>query len=122
MTPEFNFITGEFVFSGTAIKTVSGQAELQQWIDKRIRQLNSPRKTMYYNTDYDGTISDLFGTVYTKKFREAELEREIKNALLKNTDIMSIDNFRTEIHGSAIHISFTVNSVYGKEAKTYDYS
>lgn len=122
MTPVFNFNTGEFVFSGTAIKTVSGQAELRQWIDKRIRQLNSPRKTMYYNTDYDGTISDLFGTVYTKKFREAELEREIKNALLKNTDIISIDNFRTEIHGSAVNISFTVNSVYGKEAKTYDYS
>lgn len=121
-TYDFDFKQSEFVMSGGAVGVVTGIDALRLWIDKTLRtQLG--RYSIYNGKNYGANIEDLVvGKSYGFDFVESELKREIKTALLKHDDILSLDSFSAVKNGAILNISFTLSTAYGKinEEVTYD--
>ena len=109
---KFDFAKGEFEFDNGNIVVLDGEDALKIWIEKAIKTAYNKYK-MYNGTSYGCNISDLIGGAYKNKFMQSELQREIRDALLMNNDIYSVENFDFRQENSKLLISFDVNSIYG---------
>lgn len=120
-TFDFDFKAGEFRMKNGNPVVLSGIDALKLWIQKCIRtQLN--RYSIYKGRQYGANIEDLvIGKSYNFDFAESELRREIEMALLQNEDIQSMSSFSVEKTGSALDISLTLITVYGKVSEVYIY-
>lgn len=120
-TFDFDFKAGEFKMKNGNPVVLSGIDALKLWIQKCIRtQLN--RYSIYKGRQYGANIEDLvIGKSYNFDFAESELRREIETALLQNEDIQSMSSFSVEKTGSALDISLTLITVYGKVSEVYTY-
>ena len=64
-----------------------------------------------YSWNYGIELKDLYGK--PRDYVMSELPRRITEALTQDDRIKSVDGFKFEEKGKAIHVSFTVHSVYG---------
>lgn len=120
-TYNFDFKQGEFILNNGSVSVLTGIDALRLWIDKTIRtQLG--RYSIYKGKNYGANIEDLIiGKSYGFDFVESELKREIKTALLRHEDILSIDKFSAVKNGTVLEVNFTLKTVYGNIDKEISY-
>lgn len=111
----FDFKTGDFVYKNGAPVILEGKPALKAWIEKCIRTVKY-RAAVHKNLEYGPLIDDLIGSTHPTDFVKAEIEREIKEALLRNPYITSVVDFSFEVDGSKLTANLTVNSTYDNEA------
>ncbi len=89
----FDFETGEFVIRDGKMVECDGVDAIKVWIEKIIRTEKN-RYKIYTDTEYGCHLEDLIiGNSYTAEFVEAELKREIEDALLQNPQIQRVGGF-----------------------------
>lgn len=67
---------------------------------------------LIYSWDYGIELTDLFGQPIP--FVLPELKRRITEALMQDTRITGVDNFSFETNKSGVHVTFTVNTLFGE--------
>lgn len=111
----FDFKKGDFITVDGKVSTANGLDAVEVWIKKVLH--TEKGKFKIYETDeadvYGVTLKDFVTSGYTMDFIKMEMEREIKEALSKNTDISSVHSFEFEKKRRKLTCSFTVETVYG---------
>jgi len=108
----FDFTTGDFVLEDGKVEELTGIEALKVWILKLIKTEKDKFK-IYENIDYGITLMDLIHSDYPYFFIKSEVQREITEGLLKNTEITSIENFVFTREKRTLTVAFTVTSIYG---------
>ncbi len=111
----FDFEMGEFSTADGKIQVVEGSEALKVWIQKI---LNTEKfKFKIYDTgdeeQYGISILDFLNNDYPQVFLYAEIQREITEALLKNPEIVDINNFNFAKDKRTLNVNFDVISIYG---------
>jgi phage baseplate assembly protein W len=106
----FDFTAGDFVISDGKLIECEGIDAIKVWIEKILRT-EKGRFRIYNDTDYGCRTEDLIvGSNYPIAFIEAELKREVEDALLQNPNILSVSNFNIERTASGITVSMEVET------------
>jgi len=106
----FDFTAGDFVIRDGKLVGCDGIEANKVWIEKILRT-EKGRFRIYNDTDYGCRIEDLLvGSNYPVEFIEAELKREIEDALKQNPNILSVSNFSIERTASGITVSMEVET------------
>ena len=104
----FDFENGDFVVRDGKIIECDGIESIKVWIEKILRT-EKGRCPIYDNTEYGCHLEDLIiGNSYTAEFIEAELKREIEDALKQNPKITSVTNFNITRNTNAITVTLEV--------------
>lgn len=104
----FDFTTGDFVVRDGKLIECDGISAIKVWIEKILRT-EKGRYPIYDNTEYGCHLEDLIiGNSYTAEFVEAELKREIEDALKQNPQITSVTNFNIIRNKNAITVTLEV--------------
>jgi len=108
----FDFTAGDFIIRDGKLVECESIDAIKVWIEKMLRT-EKGRFRIYNDTDYGCRIEDLLiGNSYHVAFIEAELKREIEDALMQNPNISAVSNFSIERTASGIIVSMEVNTVY----------
>ena len=101
----FDFTTGDFIVRDGKLIECDGIESIKVWIEKILRT-EKDRYPIYDNTEYGCHLEDLIiGNSYTAEFIEAELKREIEDALKQNPRITSVTNFKISRNKNAITVT-----------------
>lgn len=104
----FDFDSGDFVVRDGKLTECDGIDAIKVWIEKILRT-EKGRYTIYTDTEYSCHLEDLIiGNSYTAEFVEAELKREIEDALKQNPRITSVTNFNIIRNKNAITVTLEV--------------
>ena len=104
----FDFTTGDFVVRDGKLIECDGIESIKIWIEKILRT-EKGRYPIYDNTEYGCHLEDLIiGNSYTAEFIEAELKREIEDALKQNPKITSVTKFNITRNTNAITVTLEV--------------
>lgn len=104
----FDFENGDFVVRDGKLIECDSIDAIKVWIEKILRT-EKGRYNIYNNTEYGCHLEDLIiGNSYTVEFIEAELKREIENALKQNPQISSVTNFKITRNTNAITVTLEV--------------
>ena len=104
----FDFENGDFVVRDGKLIECDGINAIKVWIEKILRT-EKGRYSIYDNTEYGCHLEDLIiGNSYTAEFIEAELKREIEDALKQNPQITSVTNFNITRNTNAITVTLEV--------------
>ena len=104
----FDFTTGDFIVRDGKLIECDGIDAIKVWIEKILRT-EKGRYPIYDNTEYGCHLEDLIiGNSYTAEFIEAELKREIKDALKQNPQITSVTNFNITRNTNAVTVTLEV--------------
>ena len=111
----FDFASGDFVVRDGKLVECDGIDSIKVWIEKILRT-EKDRYSIYNDTEYGCHLEDLIiGNSYTVEFIEAELKREIEDALKQNSQIKSVTNF--QIIRSKHSITVTLEVVLNDEGR-----
>ena len=106
----FDFIKGEFVIRDGRPAVCSGQDALKVWIEK-ILHTEKDRFAIYLETEYGCRLEDLIvGSNYPVAFIEAELKREIEEALMQNKQITEISGFSLNRSANLLTVRMEVHT------------
>jgi len=109
----FDFNSGEFKLQHGKLSTIERLESLKSWINKILRT-DKNKYEIYKNTSYGvENLKDLLASNYPFEFIKAEIERSIKEALLKNKNIKSVERFEFERNNRLLKVSFDVISNFG---------
>ena len=104
----FDFDKGDFVVRDGKLVVCDGVEAIRVWIEKIIRTEKS-RYPIYDGTEYGCHLEDLIiGNNYTVEFIEAELKREIEEALLQNPQISNVSGFQLVRDANSITVTLEV--------------
>ena len=104
----FDFDKGDFVVRDGKLVVCDGVEAIRVWIEKIIRTEKS-RYPIYDGTEYGCHLEDLIiGNNYTVEFIEAELKREIEEALLQNPQISNVSGFQLTRDANSITVTLEV--------------
>ena len=104
----FDFENGDFVVRDGKLIECDSIDAIKVWIEKILRT-EKGRYKIYNNTEYGCHLEDLIiGNSYTAEFVEAELKREIEDALKQNPQITSVTNFNIIRNKNAITVTLEV--------------
>lgn len=104
----FDFDKGDFVIRDGKLIECDGVEAIKVWIEKILRT-EKGRFKIYDNTEYGCHLEDLIiGNSYTMEFIEAELKREIEEALLQHPKIQSINSFVLSRNSNSITVEMEV--------------
>jgi len=108
----FDFKKGEFVMKDGKLVVLEGIDALKMWIVKVIRT-EKFRFRIYESEDdeqYGVLLEDLIGSSFDREFIEAEIEREVTEALLLHEYIISVDEWQFERNSKKMAIIFAVTT------------
>lgn len=111
----FDFKKGDFVMKDGKLVILEGIEALKMWIVKVIRTENF-RFRIYENTGFEDDeqygvmLEDLIGSNFDREFIEAEIEREVTEALLLHEYIISVDEWQFERNSKKMTVSFAVTT------------
>lgn len=116
-TLKFDFETGDFVLKDGKVNTLNEFEGLRMWIQKVLRTTKGAYKIY---KDYGITnLKELMTKNYPYAFVKAEIEREITDTLLQNSNITSLSNFQfIRGEGTKLIVSFTINTTYGSTSES----
>ena len=104
----FDFENGDFVVRDGKLIECDGIDAIKVWIEKILRT-EKGRYQIYSGTEYGCHLEDLIiGNSYTAEFIEAELKREIEDALKQNPRITSVTDFKITRNKNAITVTLEV--------------
>ncbi len=107
----FDFAAGDFVLQDGGPAVIDNTDSIRVWVEKILRTERFQYK-IYERDDeneYGLSIEGLIGGVWPRAFIEAELKREIAEAVTRHPNISSISNLITEQDGALLNASFTIN-------------
>ena len=111
----FDFASGDFVVRDGKLTECDDIDAIKVWIEKILRT-EKGRYSIYADTVYGCHLEDLIiGNSYTVEFIEAELKREIEDALKQNLQITSVTN--VQITRSKNSITVTLEVVLNDEGR-----
>ena len=111
----FDFASGDFVVRDGKLIECDDIDSIKVWIEKILRT-EKDRYSIYNDTEYGCHLEDLIiGNSYTVEFIEAELKREIEDALKQNSQISSVTN--VQITRSKNSITVTLEVVLNDEGR-----
>lgn len=111
----FDFKKGDFVLKDGKLVILEGIEALKMWIVKVIRT-EKFRFRIYENTGFEDDeqygvmLEDLIGSNFDREFIEAEIEREVTEALLLHEYIISVDEWQFERNSKKMTVSFAVTT------------
>ena len=106
----FDFNKGDFVVRDGKLGECDGMDAMKVWIEK-ILKTEKGRYRIYDGTGYGCQLEDLIiGNTYTLEFTEAELKREVEEAILKNPLVISVSNFTLTKTANALTIQIEVKT------------
>lgn len=111
----FDFKKGDFVMKDGKLVVLEGIEALKMWIIKVIRT-EKFRFRIYENTEFENDeqygvmLEDLIGSNFDREFIEAEIEREVTEALLLHEYIISVDEWQFERNSKKMTVSFAVTT------------
>ena len=110
----FDFEAGEFVIKDGKPVEINGFDALKIWIDKVLRT-PANKYEVYIKKDEYGIedLKELISSDFPFQFIKSEIERLIKETLIKNTAIKSIQNFKFERNKRLLTVSFDCYTIYG---------
>lgn len=73
---------------------------------------------LIYSWNYGAELDGFIGQ--PKEYVLSEIKRRISDALLQDDRITAVDNFKFETKKNAVHVIFTVQSVFGETKVTTD--
>lgn len=104
----FDFENGDFIVRDGKLIECDSIDAIKVWIEKILRT-EKGRYHIYDSTEYGCHLEDLIiGNSYTAEFIEAELKREIEDALKQNPQITSVTNFNITRNTNAITVTLEV--------------
>jgi len=110
---QYDFQKGEFVLRDGKLVPVKDLAAIRVWIEKVLRTEKFRFKVYEQpagQDEYGVTIEDLImGHDYPRAFLEAELRREINNALLRHPRIQSLSNWKIIKDNPYLDVELDVN-------------
>lgn len=107
-TYRFDFTAGDFVVRDGKLAECDGLEAIKVWIEKILRT-EKDRFHIYFGTEYGCRLEDLIiGSSYSTAFVEAELKREIEEAMLQNPCISSVSIFKITRSASDVTIEMEV--------------
>ena len=105
----YDFSKGDFVIRDGKLVLCDSLEAIKVWIEKIIRTEKN-RFPIYDGTEYGCYLEDLIiGNNYTVEFVEAELKREIEEALLQHPKITSIGSFTLHRDKTLLSVTLEVN-------------
>lgn len=111
----FNFSVGDFVLKDGKLQVIEDVEAIQVWIQKIIK--TEKFKFKIYETgvtnEYGVTLMDLVNSGYPQFFIQAEIQREVAEALMRNPELLGVNNFSFSRDKRTLVVSFNVNSIYG---------
>jgi len=111
----FDFQLGDFVVKDGKLQELDNLEALEMWIEKVLR--TEKFKFKVYKTgetiEYGVTLLEYVNSGYPQAFIQAEIQREITEALLKNTNINSLESFSFSREKRTLKVSFRSNTIYG---------
>ncbi|SNR86151.1 Protein of unknown function [Anaerovirgula multivorans] len=110
----WDFKMGDFVLRDGKLVEVEGLDYIKIWIEKAIR---TEANTSFY-TNYGSEHHSMIGTVFDRDYVQSELERMVKETLLKNEAITGVSNFDFELDGELLTMNFDVSTIYGNAGVT----
>ena len=112
----FDFSAGDFVLKDGKLQVAEGVEALKVWIQKILK--TEKFKFKIYQTgeakEYGVTLLELVNSGYPQFFIQAEIQREVTEALPRNPEILNVENFNFARDKRILTVSFTVISIYGK--------
>lgn len=109
----FDFEKGDFNVIDGKLQEINNLEALKLWISKVIKTTKYKFK-VYDGCDYGITdLKELITSGLPLPFVKSELEREVKETLLKNTAIKSVENFKFERDKRLLTVSFDCSTIYG---------
>lgn len=110
----FDFNINDFVLDDTGnLISVNNLEALKIWITK-ILKTDKNKFTVYDGTNYGiVNLKELVTSDYPFEFIKAEIENNVKEVLLKNTAIKSVQNFEFERNKRLLAVSFECSTIYG---------
>lgn len=110
----FDFKKGDFVLDGTGnLKPLSNFEALKIWIEK-ILKTDRNKFIIYEGSNYGiDSLKELVNSDYNFEFIKAEIEINIKDVLLQNTAIKSVEDFKFERDKRQLLVSFNISTIYG---------
>ena len=104
----FDFDSGDFVVRDGKLIECDDIDAIKVWIEKILRT-EKGRYSIYAEIEYGCHLEDLIiGNSYTVEFIEAELKREIEDALKQNPQITSVTKFKITRNTNAITVTLEV--------------
>lgn len=114
-SPKFDFDLGDFVVKDGKVTTVTGVEALKLWIKKVLR--TKKNKYEIYKTQnvekYGVNLLEIITSKYPLTYIQAQVQSIVTEALLKNSDIKSVTNFKFVRDKRLLNVQFDVNTVYG---------
>lgn len=111
----FDFAAGDFVLKDGKLQVVEDSEALQVWIRKILK--TEKFKFKIYETgetnEYGVTLLDFVNSGHPQFFIQAEIQREVAEALIKNPEILDVTNFSFSRDKRTLVVNFNVNSIYG---------
>lgn len=119
-SPSFDFEIGDFVAKDGKVQMLTGYDALKQWIQKVLK--TEKNKYKIYNTDelekYGVALLELITSKYPIAYIQAQVETIVTEALGKNSDIKSVNNFVFTRDKNLLNCEFDVASIYGKSTES----
>lgn len=111
----FDFGRGDFVVKDGKPSVLDGIAALKIRVEKVLK--TEKFKFKIYETgiksEYGVTLLELVNSGFPQFFIQAEMQREITEALSNDPEILSIDGFEFNRDKRTLSINFNINSIYG---------
>ena len=109
----FDFNKGDFNVVDGKLQEIDNLEALKLWISKVIKTTKYKFR-IYDNSDYGITdLKELITSGLPLPFIKSEIEREVKETLLKNKQIKSVENFKFERERRLLTVSFDCSTIYG---------
>lgn len=102
----FDFKSKRFNVVAGKVKETTEEEAIRQWIELLLRTSVDKYK-VYEGTGFGTNIDKLVGYKSMRGFVESEMKREISEKIIMNRAIERIENFKTDLEGSMIEVSFT---------------
>lgn len=110
----FDFETGKFVIKDGQVVETDEIAALQQWIVLCVKTTSLDKYNVYKDTGFGLNIDDIIGQKRLNDFYMAELIREVKEGLLKNSQIESVNNVVASREKATLNLSIDVKLKNGQ--------
>lgn len=119
-SPQFDFDLGDFVVSDGKVVTVEGFEALKLWIKKILK--TEKNKYEIYKTEnvekYGVNLLEIVTSKYPLNYIQAQVQSIVTEALLKNSDIKSVTNFKFVRDKRLLNCTFDINTIYGTTSES----
>lgn len=112
----FDFEKGDFATVDGRLIIVDKIDALKVWIEKILKTEKFKFK-VYDNGEkdqYGTTLLEFVNSDYPLDFMQSEIEREVRNALLKNNEIIGLNSFKFHRDKRTLICEFVANTIYGE--------